>query len=128
MQLYKRAANLARKLDAETEINPGRFDSPYETPLYEAIPAAKSALNEVLGSVRRELTPWDLGTGPERELKLPGLPDILALKAPLDAFLDNVLVMVDNEAVRRNRLALLGEVSGSLSELGRLEVLEGLST
>jgi len=30
--------------------------------------------------------------------------------------------------VRRNRLALLAEVSGSLRELGRLEVLEGLSS
>ena len=128
LQLYKRAANLARKLDAETEINSGRFDSPYEMPLYEAIPTAKAALGELLAAVRDELTPWDLGSGPVGELnKLPGLPDILALKAPLDAFLDNVLVMVDNEVVRRNRLALLGEVSGSLRELGRLEVLEGLS-
>ena len=128
LQLYKRAANLADKLDAETEINPKRFDSPYEQPLYEAIPTAKAALGELLAVVRQELTPWDLGSGPVGELAdLPGLPDILALKAPLDAFLDNVLVMVDNEAVRRNRLALLGEVSGSLRELGRLEVLEGLS-
>ncbi len=129
LQLYKRAANLARKLDAETEINPKRFDSPFERPLYEAIPTAKAALGELLAAVRQELTPWDLGGGPAGELgDLPGLPDILALKAPLDAFLDNVLVMVDNEAVRRNRLALLDEVSGSLRELGRLEVLEGLSS
>lgn len=129
LQLYKRAANLAKQLSQETEINPKRFDSPYEAPLYEAIPGAKSALGELLAAVRQELEPWDLGSGPARDLKnLPGLADILALKAPLDAFLDNVLVMVDNEAVRRNRLALLAEVSGSLRELGRLEVLEGLSS
>ncbi len=129
LQLYKRAANLAKQLDAETEINPRRFSSPYEQPLYDAIPEAKGALEELLDAVRQELTPWDLGSGPARELTaLPGLPDILALKAPLDAFLDNVLVMVDENAVRRNRLALLDEVSGSLRELGRLEVLEGLSS
>lgn len=128
LQLYKRAANLAKQ-SQETEINPKRFDSPFERPLYEAIPAAKSALSELLATVRRELAPWDLGSGPARELKnLPGLPDVLALKAPLDAFLDNVLVMVENSAVRRNRLALLGEVSRSLRELGRLEVLEGISS
>ena len=97
LQLYKRAANLAKQLGAETEINPKKFSSPYEQPLYEAIPNAKGALEELLAAVRRELTPWDLGGGPTRELKnLPGLPDILALKAPLDAFLDNVLVMVDD--------------------------------
>ena len=129
LQLYKRAANLAKQLDGETEINPKRFSSPYEQPLYEAIPGAKGALEELLAAVRQDLGPWDLGSGPARELTaLPGLPDILALKAPLDAFLDNVLVMVDENAVRRNRLALLDEVSGSLRELGQLEVLEGLSS
>ena len=129
LQLYKRAANLAKQLDSETEINPKRFSSPYEGPLYEAIPGAKGALEELLEAVREELTPWDLGSGEARELtQLPGLPDILALKAPLDAFLDNVLVMVDDNALRRNRLALLDEVSGSLRELGQLEVLEGLSS
>lgn len=129
LQLYKRAANLAKQLEGETEINPKRFSSPFEQPLYEAIPGAKGALEELLGAVRQELAPWDLGSGPSGELKtLPGLPDILALKAPLDAFLDNVLVMVGENAVRRNRLALLDEVSGSLRELGQLEVLEGLSS
>ena len=34
----------------------------------------------------------------------------MSLKAPLDAFLDTVLVMVDDVQQRRNRLALLSEV------------------
>lgn len=129
LQLYKRAANLAKQLSEHVEIDPARFESPYEAPLYEAIPPAKAALSELLATVRAELAPWDLGTGPAREVgALGGLSGVLALKPPLDAFLDNVHVMVESEAVRRNRLALLGEVSGALSELGRLEVLEGLSS
>ena len=60
--------------------------------------------------------------------KLEGLDSnistILNLKAPLDNFLDNVLVKVDNEKVRRNRLALLCEVRDSLRALGALECLE----
>lgn len=129
LQLYKRATNLAKKLEQPTKINPKRFDSAYEAPLYEAIPVAEVALGELLGAVRQALPAWDLGSGPSGELgALPGLADVLALKAPLDAFLDNVHVMVENEAVRRNRLALLAAVSGSLRELGRLEVLEGLSS
>lgn len=81
-----------------------------------------------MAAVRSRLAPWDLGEGPAQGVgPLTGLAAVLALKKPLDAFLDNVLVMVEDEAVRRNRLALLGEVSASLRELGRLEVLEGLS-
>lgn len=129
LQLYKRATNLAKQLDKRVEINPKRFDSPFELPLYEAIPEAKAALGRLLDAVRQELGVWDLGSGPDSKLTtLPGLAEILALKAPLDAFLDNVHVMVENEAVRRNRLALLASVSDSLRELGRLEVLEGLSS
>jgi len=129
LHLYKRAANLAKQRLGEAEIDPKRFESPYEAPLYEALPTAKAALEELLATVRQELTPWDLGAGPAKRLgELPGLGDVLALKPPLDAFLDNVLVMVKDERVRTNRLALLGEVSGSLRALGRLEVLEGLSS
>lgn len=128
LQLYKRAANLAKQLPDEVEIDPQRFSSPYEAPLFEAIPPAKAALSELLAAVRGRLAPWDLGEGPAQEVgALTGLSEVLALKRPLDAFLDNVLVMVEDEAVRRNRLALLSEVSTSLRELGRLEVLEGLS-
>lgn len=128
LQLYKRAANLAKQGAEDADINPKRFSSPYEAPLYDAIPPAKAALGELLAAVRSRLAPWDLGEGPAQGVgPLTGLAAVLALKKPLDAFLDNVLVMVEDEAVRRNRLALLGEVSASLRELGRLEVLEGLS-
>ena len=50
---------------------------------------------------------------------------MLAIKPPLDAFLDNVLVMVDDAVVRRRRLALLREVRNALS-LGALEHLAGV--
>ena len=42
---------------------------------------------------------------------LPALEAIVALKDPIDSFLDNVVVMVDEEDVRKNRLKLLQEVS-----------------
>ena len=51
------------------------------------------------------------------------LGKLLSLKAPLDAYLDNVLVMAEDERVRRNRLALLAAVVAPLRRLGALEHL-----
>ena len=80
-----------------------------------------------MNQVTQTLGTWDLGQGPEA--KLEGLDSsiktLLNLKAPLDDFLDNVLVKVDSEKIRGNRLALLREVRNSLRALGELECLEG---
>ena len=45
----------------------------------------------------------------------------------IDNFLDKVLVMADEEEVKRNRLALLKEVKETLSSLGNLERVEGVT-
>lgn len=128
MTLYKRAANLATKAEKEIAVDPDRFTDPHEPPLHQALPGARKGVAGLLAAARKSLTPWDLGRGPAGSL--PSLDEeidaILALKEPLDAFLDHVLVMVDDDAVRRNRLALLREVRDTLAELGRLEELEGV--
>ena len=128
LTLYKRAANLGVQAEAGAVADPTRFTDPHEAPLYEALPGAREAVQSLLAETERTLGPWDLGRGPAREL--PNLDatiaDVLALKNPLDRFLDNVLVMVDDEALRRNRLALLLEVRNALRALGALEALEGL--
>ena len=36
--------------------------------------------------------------------------ELAALKPPIDRFFDDVMVMTDDEAVRANRLVLLGEL------------------
>ena len=40
------------------------------------------------------------------------LKTFAVLKAPVDAFFDSVMVMVEDAALRRNRLALLEELRG----------------
>lgn len=127
LTLYKRAANLAEKAPADAKVETERFADPHEPPLHRALPDARKGVEELRAAAQQALVPWDLGKRPSG-----GLPDlgepiarILAIKEPLDAFLDNVLVMVDDAAVRRNRLALLREVRDTLRELGRLEELEG---
>ena len=128
LTLYKRAANLAAQAEPGATVRPERFTDPHESTLHEALPGAREAVGALLAEAERTLKPWDLGRGPARTLsKLEAhIQGVLALKNPLDSFLDNVLVMVDDEAVRRNRLALLLEVRNALRALGALEALEGL--
>jgi len=127
LALYKRAANLAKDAGNEVAVNPRRFKSDHEAPLWAALEHAQTSLKTLLTTVRRVLVPWDLGRDPARAL--PDLSDdiagILALKEPLDAFLDNVLVKVDDDRTRLNRLALLRTVQDTLRVLGALEDLAG---
>lgn len=129
LALYKRAANLAKQADEDNELEPELFSDPHEAPLFEALPGARKAITELMSTAREVLAPWDLGRGPAQRLSgLDGtIARVLALKAPLDAFLDHVLVMVEDDALRRNRLALLREVRDALRELGALEELEGVA-
>jgi glycyl-tRNA synthetase beta chain len=126
--LYKRAANLAKEAPKSATLDAVALEPGYEAPLYEATQRARVAVDELLAQATGQLAPWDLGRGPAR--MLTGLEEplagVLAVKEPLDAFLDNVLVMVDEERVRNRRLALLREVRDVLRALGALEQLEGV--
>ncbi len=123
--LYKRAANLGEKATPGVEPTAELFSEEAEAPLFAALAPARQGVAELLAAVRAQLGAWDLGAGPEGEIE--GLEElaaeVLQLKAPLDAFLDGVLVMVEDDKVRENRLALLAAVAGTLRELGALELL-----
>ncbi|MEZ4629408.1 MAG: glycine--tRNA ligase subunit beta [Deinococcales bacterium] len=124
IRLYKRAANLASEAD-DSEVRPRLFESTYESELFESVIISKQNLSELFEWVRSTLSPWDLGKGPKQKLdELESyLTPVLQMKAPLDAFLDHILVKVDQEKLRRNRLALLREVKQSLIVLGALDLL-----
>ncbi|MDZ7801583.1 MAG: glycine--tRNA ligase subunit beta [Trueperaceae bacterium] len=126
MTLYKRAANLAEKADENAVVEPSRFEAPEEAPLYEALAPARAGVQALLEDLRRQLAPWKLGAGPDRRPDPgEGLNRVLALKEPLDRFLDDVLVMVDDRTVQANRLALLRDTRDVLRGLGALERLGG---
>jgi glycyl-tRNA synthetase beta chain len=126
MTLYKRAANLGRQAPEGASVRSSLFRDAAEAPLFAALPDARRGVERLMAGVRKQLVPWDLGTRPERELEGldEAVAEVLRLKAPLDAFLDGVLVMVDATDVRLNRLALLQEVAEVLRDLGALEHLE----
>lgn len=125
--LYKRAANLAENAASGTEVDPQRFVEPAETALHEALPPARAGVERLLEAMHAQLPGWDLGTGPQGAVRdLDELAaEVLRLKGPLDAFLDGVMVMVDDEALRLNRLALLAAVAATPRSLGALEHLGG---
>lgn len=126
LALYKRASNLSDAAPEGAEADPEIFDAPQEGPLYEALPVARAGVTALLAELAEQLPAWSLGEGPVARPE-PGsaLQRVLTLKDPLDRFLDDVLVMVDDPAVRSNRLALLREVTDVLRRLGGLEELGG---
>lgn len=101
---YTRASHLARQAEGN-EIDPILLSEDGERELYEAWMKIKKMVVRLLEQ------------GKYREALLRGA----ALAGPLDRFFTQVMVMVDDTAVRRNRLALLKDIADILGELGDLE-------
>lgn len=94
IQAAARAANLVKKMESETAINPQLFESPAESALHEAV---VSASKEVLAAAVK----YDYARV---------LAEAAKLVAPINKFFDDVMVMVEDERVKDNRLALLSAV------------------
>ena len=100
VQSFVRAANLAAK--AETaEIDESLFETDEERELMKAYTSAKSAAESLL----------------EAHDYVGAIDDFKDLADPIDAFFDGVMVMADDAAVRRNRLALLKAIDGLLRQV-----------
>jgi glycyl-tRNA synthetase beta chain len=52
------------------------------------------------------------------------LTELSKLKAPIDTFFDNVMVMSDDEAVKTNRLTLLNQIRNSFFAIADISVLQ----
>jgi glycyl-tRNA synthetase beta chain len=92
--------NLAAKA-ASKEVNPALFADPVEGELH-------SAWNAVQGDIASLI---EQGNAAEAISKLAGL------KAPINAYFDNVMVMAEDEPVRANRLATLAAIAGSVTQV-----------
>jgi len=106
----KRIRNLLRKSDAEIVANvaPELLVAGAESELFAA---ARRAQEDVLPLLQR----GDYG---------PALARLAELREPVDRFFDDVLVMADDEAIRRNRLGLLALVERlflNIADIGRLQ-------
>jgi glycyl-tRNA synthetase beta chain len=105
----KRVGNILRKSDELPSGAPDAalYTEPAERALADALAAAR-------GSADAALAGGDL-TG--------SLQALAALKAPVDAFFDAVMVNADDPALRRNRLALLAELHATMNRVADLSRL-----
>jgi glycyl-tRNA synthetase beta chain len=107
----KRVANILRQAAAKGETfgraEPGLLREDAERSLHEALRGASERATQLSGA-------GDF-TG--------CLKTLAVLKTPVDAFFDKVMVMVDDAALRRNRLALLAELRHEMNRLADISRL-----
>ena len=105
---FKRVGNIIKD-QAPQELTPGAL-----------VDAAEKTLNEVHDAVAREVD----GLLGDRAFDA-ALRRITDLKPDVDRFFDNVMVMVEDGAVRANRIALLQSISstfGRIADFGRIQI------
>lgn len=91
---YTRAANLARQAPAGESVNEKLLLEEAEKKLFSCYTASKEKI----------------GRAVEEDNFGQVLAELAGLKAPLDLFFDQVLVMVEDNRIRLNRLALLQQI------------------
>jgi len=105
----KRIANILRKADfARAEsIDTDMFCESAESGLFEALSAARADVKPLLQQRRFDAA----------------LTRLARLQEPVDAFFDDVMVMVDDDALRRNRLCLLADLREQFLEVADISRL-----
>jgi glycyl-tRNA synthetase beta chain len=100
-----RAKNISGKAENNLEIDAGLLAEDEEKELYKAVNQRESKIKESFNSKHYQ----------------KGLYLLVELKEYIDAFLDSVMVMVDDQKVKNNRLALLACISELMSEVMDIE-------
>lgn len=105
----KRVSNILKKseFDATVSIDKACLQAPAEIALYRA-------LSEIESDARHAFQKGDYVTA---------LQMLAALKAPIDAFFDQVMVNDENEVLRRNRLALLAALQATMNRVADISRL-----
>jgi glycyl-tRNA synthetase beta chain len=105
----KRVGNILKKSDAGAgvSVSPALLQEPPEAALHQALAAVQPAADAAF----------------ERGDYTASLQALAALKAPVDAFFDAVMVNADDPALRNNRLALLGELHAAMNRVADLSRL-----
>jgi glycyl-tRNA synthetase beta chain len=105
---FKRIRNIIKE-NKETVVNTALLAEPAEKELFAA-----------LTTVREKALPLL-----ESRAYPSALVELLEMKGPVDQFFDKVMVMAEDEAVRRNRLNLLtalGELVLQVGDISRMHV------
>jgi glycyl-tRNA synthetase beta chain len=106
----KRVGNILKKADAVPgAVQPALFAEEAERALQAALDAARPRADAAF----------------DRGDYTASLRELAALKAPVDAFFDSVMVNADDPALRANRLALLGGLQKAMNRVADLSRLAG---
>jgi glycyl-tRNA synthetase beta chain len=106
----KRIANILRQAEeVGAAPEPGRFVEPAEKALYDAVEGLRGEVEASLGAA-------DYAAA---------LASLARLRPEVDAFFDQVMVMAEDESVRRNRLALLAGIYDLFGRTAELALLQG---
>lgn len=107
----KRVANILRQAEAKGEsyakAERGVMREPAEISLFDALQQASATASRLLES--GDYTGY--------------LKTFAVLKAPVDAFFDKVMVMVEQDSLRRNRLALLADLRQAMNRVADISRL-----
>jgi glycyl-tRNA synthetase beta chain len=105
----KRVGNILKKADGiiEANVNVGLLQEPAEIALNAALAQAKPVADSAF----------------ERGDYAASLQSLAALKTPVDAFFDNVMVNADDPALKANRLGLLATLHQAMNRVADLSKL-----
>ena len=105
----KRVGNILKKVEGEVkaEVNANLLQEPSEIALNEALSKVKPDADKMF----------------ENGDYTASLKSLAALKAPVDAFFDNVMVNADDPALKANRLGLLATLHQTMNRVADLSKL-----
>jgi glycyl-tRNA synthetase beta chain len=114
---YKRAANILRAEEKKGALPDHLI---VDGALIDAGAEEEIHLHQTLGQVRHDI---------EEPLKKEDFETVMTelakLRGPVDAFFEEVMVNVEDEAVRANRLALLADIRDTLHRVADFSQIEG---
>lgn len=111
---YKRAANIL----AAEEKKGAVIASEVDTKLLSH--EAEISLNQILSTIEEQTT-----TALESEDYTAAMEAMATMRQPVDTFFDNVMVNDDDEAIRANRLALLGRIRSVTGQVADFSKISG---
>jgi len=97
----KRIANITTGQESAARVDPSKLENDTERRLAEIVPLMNDQIDEMIA---------------ERNYKL-ALETFAAMAPELEKFFDEVMVMVEDEGVRRNRMALLRTVGNAVMKI-----------
>jgi glycyl-tRNA synthetase beta chain len=101
---FKRIKNILRQADEKKIAPAATFEPPHATE------EAEQKLGAVMSNAKAALAE-------KKNDYLGSLKDVAQLRQPVDTFFDKVMVMVDDQKVRANRLALLRDLLADFSTI-----------